>query len=150
MTFRKKILLLDYEPRVTALARKALEATGRYVIKEEHDHRQALNAAKWFQPDLILFDVHPSRAGHKIARALQADPILSETPVVFLSPNTGLNDGRISSAGLLSGYSFFANPIRMDDFVRYVGELFKVPTDLLKNGYRSVGAAPAAKQKSAA
>ena len=52
MTFLKKILLVDYEPRVTALVRTALESTGQYVIKEETDSRRAVNAARWFQPDL--------------------------------------------------------------------------------------------------
>ena len=123
MTFLKKILLVDYEPKVTAIVRSALEKTGKYVIKEEHDSRRAMNAARWFQPDLILFDVMMTRpdAG-AVARELQADASFKETPVVFLSVNSSA-DGGVSSGGILSGYSFLANPVRLDEFVRCVGEL---------------------------
>ena len=139
MTFLKKILLVDYEPRVTALVKKALEDTGMYQIKEEHDSRQAVNAAKWFQPDLILFDVNPSSPrGDKAAKEIQTDPSFRNTPVVFLSVNA-TSDTSVVSAGILSGYSFMANPIRIEDFVRYVAELFKLPVDLVKSGYRVVG-----------
>ena len=139
MTFLKKILLVDYEPRVTALVKKALEDTGMYQIKEEHDSRQAVNAAKWFQPDLILFDVNPSSPrGDKAAKEIQTDPSFRNTPVVFLSVNA-TSDTSVVSAGILSGYSFMANPIRIEDFVRYVAELFKLPVDLVKSGYRVAG-----------
>ncbi len=73
MTFLKKILLVDCEPRVTAVVRKALEATGKYMIKEERDSRHTLNAARWFQPDLILLDApmsHPD--GERVTRQLRA------------------------------------------------------------------------------
>ena len=138
MTFLKKILLVDYEPRVTAVVRQALEETGKYLIKAEHDSRLALNAARWFQPDLILFDVNLTTLnGNSVARQLQADPEFRDTPVVFLSVNTSF-EGEIVSGGILSGYSFVANPIRIEEFVHYVGELFSVPTDLAKSGYRAV------------
>jgi CheY-like chemotaxis protein len=98
MKFLKKILLVDYEPGVTALVRRALESTGRYVIKEERNSRQAMNAARWFQPDLILFDVVMShRGGSSVAQELQADPSFKDTPVVFLSVNTAPEGGVISS-----------------------------------------------------
>jgi CheY-like chemotaxis protein len=123
MTFLKKILLVDYEPRVTALVRKALESTGKYVIKEESDSRRAMNAARWFQPDLILFDVIMSRQdGTAVARELQADASFKDTPVVFLSVNTA-PEGGVVSGGILGGYSFFANPVCLDEFVRCVAEL---------------------------
>ena len=131
MTFLKKILLVDYEPRVTALMRAALEKTGKYIIKEEHNSKLAIHAARFFQPDVILFDSLMTRHdGEDVAQQLQADPSFKETPVVFVSVNTGPQDGVISS-GILSGYSFLANPVRVEDVVRYVGELMK-PTPKAK------------------
>ena len=80
MTFMRKILLVDYQPRVSAMVRQALEASGEYLIKEEHDSRCAVSAARFFQPDLILFDVEMTRpAAGKVARELQTDPLLNET-----------------------------------------------------------------------
>lgn len=139
MTFVKKILLVDYEPRVTALVRRALEATGNYLIKEERDCRCAVNTARFFQPDLILFDIamnHP--AANTAARELQSDETFQHTPVVFLGVNPSTDN--VVSVGILSGYSFFANPIRIEDFVRYVSELFKTPAELVGAGYRAVKA----------
>src|SRR5919198_1051851 len=52
----KKILLVDREPGVTRLIKRALEKTGKYWVKEEHDSQFALHSAKAFQPDLILLD----------------------------------------------------------------------------------------------
>ena len=125
MTFLKKILLVDYEPRVTALMRAALEKTGKYIIKEEHNSKLAIHAARFFQPDVILFDSSMARHdGEDVAQQLQADASFKETPVVFVSVNTGPEQGVISS-GILSGYSFLANPVRVEDVVRYVGELLK-------------------------
>src|SRR5207249_6246849 len=54
MTFLKKILLVDHEPRVTALVSPALESTGRFFVKVEADVRLAQHAAPWFRPDLLL------------------------------------------------------------------------------------------------
>lgn len=137
MILSKKILLVDYEPRVTALVRRALEAAGNYLIKDERDCRCAANTARFFQPDLILFDIEMSHPRARlVARELQEDPLLANTPVVYLSINPSCAD-TVMSGGILSGYSFMANPVRVEDFVRYVGELFKVPAELLKSGYRA-------------
>ena len=132
MTFLKKILLVDYDARSIALVRAALEKTGKYHIKEERDSRQAVNAARWFQPDLILFDIAMTKpqAGN-VVRELQADPSFRETPVVFLSVNTA-EDGGVASGGILSGYSFMANPVRVEELVRYVAELLDLPAQLAK------------------
>ncbi len=142
MTFLKKILLVDYEPRVTALIRAALEKTGKYIIKEEHNSKLAVHAARFFQPDLILFDSLMTRNdGSDVAQQLQGDPSFKETPVVFVSVNTSPEGGVISS-GILSGYSFLANPVRVEDVVRYVGELLK-PAPKAK-ARAAAGCAPAA------
>ena len=130
MTFTKKILLVDYEQRTTALVRHALEATGRYSIKDEPDSQRALNTARFFQPDLILFDIdvsHPKVA--VAARELQSDPELKNTPVVFLSVNSSA-DGGVISGGILSGYSFLANPVRIEDFVHCVAEILYPATEI--------------------
>ena len=63
MKFLKKILLVDHEPKVTALVRQALESTGRYLVKVEQDSRLALHAAPWFLPDLIMLDAAKESEG---------------------------------------------------------------------------------------
>jgi PleD family two-component response regulator len=120
--FPKKILLIDHEPGVTRLVRRALERAGEYLVREEHDERLALHAARWFQPDLILFDTTPASPERRnLAREFQTDASLRETPVLCLSSLKPEN--QMVSGGILSGYSFFAAPIRIDEVLRGVEQL---------------------------
>src|SRR5437868_9937155 len=85
-TFPKKILLIDREPGVTRLVRRALEKTGKYWIKEEHDSQFALHSAKWFQPDLILLDTATASPDREhLAHEIKTDAALCETPMVCMS-----------------------------------------------------------------
>lgn len=122
MTFLKKILLVDYQPGISAVIREALEETGKYLLKEEPECRHALSAARWFQPDLVLFDVNiTTMDGCSAARQIQVDPEFRETLVVFLSVNSSFEGGIVS--GGIGGYNFIANPVRLEEFVRYVEEV---------------------------
>jgi DNA-binding response OmpR family regulator len=120
MKFQKKILLVDHEPGVTRLIRRALERAGKYVIREEHDDKLAINAARWFQPDLILVDnAGPTQLS--IEREVNTDAGLKDTPVLSL---TNLRpESQMVSGGILSGYSFFAAPVRVEEVLRGVDEL---------------------------
>ena len=120
MKFPKKILLIDHEPGVTRLIRRALERAGKYLIREEHDDKLALNAARWFQPDLILVDT-ADKTQQIIERAVSSDSTLKDTPVLSL---TSLRpESEMVSGGILSGYSFFAAPIKVEEVLRGVDEL---------------------------
>jgi two-component system alkaline phosphatase synthesis response regulator PhoP len=122
MNFPKKILLIDREPGVTRLVRRALEKTGKYWIKEEHDSKFALHSARWFQPDLILLDtVTASSDRENLSRELQTDAALRETPMVCLSSLK--KESETLSGGILSGYSFFAAPVRIDEVLVGVEQL---------------------------
>jgi DNA-binding response OmpR family regulator len=118
--FPKKILLIDREPGVTRLVRRALDRAGKYVIREEHDDRLALHAARWFQPDLILLDTAgPDR--QNLEKEIQSDAALRETPVLSLN---GLKpESQMVSDGILSGYSFFAAPVRIEEVLHGIDEL---------------------------
>jgi two-component system alkaline phosphatase synthesis response regulator PhoP len=122
ITFPKKILLIDREPGVTRLIKRALEKTGKYWIKEEHDSEFALQSARWFQPDLILLDTmttSPDR--EQLAKRMQTDTALRATPLVCLSSLKP--ESQMVSGGILSGYSFFAAPIRVEEVLRGVEQL---------------------------
>lgn len=69
MKFPRKILLIDHEPGVTRHIRRALKRAGKYLIREEHDGKVALNAARWFQPDLVLVDTAGRSAATSSARS---------------------------------------------------------------------------------
>jgi two-component system OmpR family response regulator len=118
----KKIMLIDHEPHVTRLARQALESAGKYSIREEHDIGFAVRAARWFRPDLIMVDLHvASSAGQIVAEQLQADRELCHTPLLCLS--NFVAEREFLSAGMLSGYSFLAAPVHIEQLLRGVHQL---------------------------
>jgi PleD family two-component response regulator len=122
ITFPKKILLIDREPGVTRLIKRALEKTGKYWIKEEHDSQFALHSAKCFQPDLILMDTTKATPDREqLAREIQIDTGLRSTPIVSLSSLKP--ESQMVSGGILSGYSFFAAPIRVEDVLHGVEQI---------------------------
>ncbi len=122
IAFPKKILLIDREPGVTRLIKRALEKTGKYWIKEEHSSELALSSAHWFQPDLILMDTMTSNPDReKLARQMQTDTALRATPMVSLSSLKP--ESQMVSGGILSGYSFFAAPVRVEEVLCGVEQL---------------------------
>jgi DNA-binding response OmpR family regulator len=122
MKFLRKILLVDHEPKVTALVRRALEGTGRYLVKVEADVRLAQHAAPWFRPDLVLLDAARASEGEDVNRQLKTDPSLKDTPFLFLSGNPA-SEKKVMTGGFISGYSFLAAAVTLDDLLRFVDEM---------------------------
>ena len=122
MKFLKKILLVDHEPAVTVLVRRALESTGRYLVKVEGDVRLAQHAAPWFRPDLVLLDAAKSSESENVNRQLKSEPSLKDTPFLFLSGNSS-PEKKVMTGGFISGYSFLATAVSLGDLVRFVDEM---------------------------
>jgi CheY-like chemotaxis protein len=131
MKFLKKILLVDHQPNVTALVQRALESTGRYLVKVEQDSRLALHAAPWFLPDLVLLDAEKAESeSEEVNRQLKSEPALKDTPFLFLSGNPA-REKKVVTGGFISGYSFLATAVTLDDLIRCVDEMLHprpVPT----------------------
>jgi len=122
MNSPKKILLIDREAGVTRLVRQALERAGKYLVREEHGGTLALETAHSFQPDLILLDTAPnSLEGQSLEREIKSDVHLRYIPMLRLSSLK--SESQIMSGGILSGYSFFAAPIRIEEILRGIDEL---------------------------
>src|SRR6267154_639609 len=82
----KRILVIDDEPGITLNLKLTLESGGDYEVLGENNPANALAAAQTFQPNLILLDVMmPDLDGGDVAARLQADPVLRDTPVIFLT-----------------------------------------------------------------
>lgn len=131
MKFLKKILLVDHEPKVTELVRRALESSGKYLVKVEQDSRLALHAAPWFLPDLIMLDAARESEGDVVNRQLKADPSLKDTPFLFLSGDVAPEE-KVMTGGFISGYSFLATAVSLDDLIRCVDEVLS-PAPVAKN-----------------
>jgi len=99
----KKILIVDDEPAFTRMMKLVLEKTGRYEVTYENNAHQALSTARSFLPDLILLDVvMPEMDGGDVAGQLQADPLLRDVPIIFLTALVGEKEsakGPVTRAG---------------------------------------------------
>ncbi len=134
MTFLKKILLVDHEPTATALVRHALESTGRFLVKVEADVRLAQHAAPWFRPDLVLLDAAKTGEGEDVNRQFQSEPALKDTPFLYLSGNPGA-EKKVMTGGFISGYSFLAAAVTLEDLIRFVDEMLnpaEAPVDAVR------------------
>ena len=82
----QRILYVEDEPDIQAIARIALEAVGGFVVKTCSSGAQALAEAEDFKPDLILLDVMmPGMDGPATLKALRQQAALSGVPVVFIT-----------------------------------------------------------------
>ena len=117
---KPRILIVDDEPSFVRLLKLVLERTGRYMVRKENDATKALEAAREFQPDLILLDfVMPKVDGVSIAQALRAEPQFSHTPILFLSATVVESHG---FAAQIAGFPAFSKPIGVNQLLHVIDE----------------------------
>lgn len=82
----ERILYVEDEPDIQAVAKVALELLGGFQVQVCGNGREALAAVRDFAPDLILLDVMmPGMDGPSTLAQLRADPATAAIPVVFLT-----------------------------------------------------------------
>ena len=111
---RRRILLVDDEVGMTRALAMYLEETGGCDVRVENAGSRALQAAREFRPDLIFLDiVMPDAEGGTLAAEIRADPILRDTPVVFLTAlvSQHVTHGKPAQIG---GHPFLAKPVDPD------------------------------------
>jgi len=80
-----RILIVD-DHEVNRRILRAILSRGGYELLEAADGPAALAAVAQAPPDLVLLDVMmPGMDGYQVCERLRHDPVLSETPVIFLS-----------------------------------------------------------------
>ena len=81
-----RILYVEDEPDIQAVAQIALESVGGFTLKTCSSGEEALENAVDFNPDLILLDVMmPGMDGPSTLEALRKLPELANTPAVFMT-----------------------------------------------------------------
>lgn len=85
MKLKHHILVVDDEPAWLDTVSMVLEKKG-YEVKAVRNGTDALAVLSHFKPDLILSDVRmPDMNGFDFLDKLKQNPLVSSTPVVFLS-----------------------------------------------------------------
>jgi len=121
---KKKILLVDDNPDITRTISLILEATDKYVIREENMGQRALETARGFEPDLILLDfMMPDIDGNEVAAQLEEDDQLKHIKIVFLTAIVTKGEIESGSVNNISGYTVLAKPVRTKELISCIEDL---------------------------
>lgn len=86
MSTLQRILYVEDEPDIQAVAKLALEMVGGFTVKICSSGEEALREAVAFAPDMILLDVMmPGMDGPSTLMALREQPGLANLPVAFMT-----------------------------------------------------------------
>ncbi|MEI8340637.1 MAG: response regulator [Verrucomicrobiota bacterium] len=108
---KARILVVDDDPRLSALVKKILEGTTLYEVQEENRSYNVLSAARNFMPDAIVLDVDmPGKDGGEVARDIRNDAVLRDTPILFLTALIAKSDSE-SKVIERGGNHYMAKPV---------------------------------------
>lgn len=82
----EKIMLVEDEEDIRAVASLALEAVGGFTLKTCESGQNALEVIDGFQPQLILLDVMmPGMDGPTTLQEIRKNPDFATTPAIFMT-----------------------------------------------------------------
>lgn len=86
--------------------------------------KEGLSAARLHRPDLVVLDVlMPGMNGLEVCRRIRADPMLAETPVLFLTAKGDVED---KVAGLIVGADdYLSKPFDVTEFILRIRALLR-------------------------
>jgi two-component system, OmpR family, response regulator len=117
---KKRVLIVDDEIGFTRLLQLNLHCTGRYAVRTENHAAAALDAAREFQPDVILLDVMmPGMDGGGVAARLQKHPATRQIPIVFVTAAVS-KDEVASRGGQIGGDCYIAKPVDLEELMQCV------------------------------
>ena len=126
---RKKILIVDNEQELTEMLKTALEEIGGFHVRTENNPSCAVEAARQFQPDLILLDIKmPDLDGADVILRIKNDAQLMRIPVVFLTGNVTENDCA-ARGGKIGNCRFLPKTMRLDNLVACLNETLTTAAD---------------------
>lgn len=113
----RRVLLVEDEPALRTLSRRALEAAGHEVLVAEDAAAACAALAAGFEPEVVVSDVTmPGEMdGLALAEALRAER--PDLPIVLIS---GYAEAMVGEGRLRQGVRFLAKPFRMADLLAAV------------------------------
>ena len=116
----KSILYVEDDIHVRTTAKLVLEVIGKFDVRECSSGREALLAARDFQPDLILLDVlMPELDGINTLAMLRRMPHLADVPALFVTGLTSEADiARCMEAGAIGVIPKPLMPMRLTGQLR--------------------------------
>lgn len=117
---KRRVLLVDDEKSFTTLLKLNLEETGNYEVRVENWPEDALQAARDFKPDIILLDIiMPRLPGGNVAAQFNDDPVLKDTPVIFLT--AAVRPHQIEeNDGIICDHPCIAKPATVETVIEFI------------------------------
>jgi len=121
---KRKVLVIEDNEQNLYLMNFLLTKHG-FDVREAHDGREGIEAARAEKPDLILLDIQlPGMSGHDVARELRRDARLASVPIVAVTSYAMPGDREEVLAAGCTGY--IEKPINPDTFVSQL-EVYLAP-----------------------
>ena len=123
MTELQRILYVEDDPDIQAIARLALELVGGFTVEACSSGREALDKAPAFGPQLILLDVMmPGMDGPATLAALRALPEAVLAPVIFMTAK--VHAGEVAHYESLGAAGVIAKPFDPMTLAETIRELW--------------------------
>ena len=124
MSGLQRILYVEDEPDIQAVARLALELVGGFTVKVCSSGEQALREVEAFAPQMILLDVMmPVMDGPGTLKALRERPALRSIPVAFMTAKVQPQEvAQYTELGALGVIAKPFDPMTLADAVRRLWE----------------------------
>jgi CheY-like chemotaxis protein len=111
MSDRTRVLIVDDDVNLSKLLCLMLEKTRMYEVLVENRSADAVAKARALRPELILLDVDmPGKSGGQVARELQADPVLKNTKIIFITALLSKNQESMQSS-VRTGMRYLSKPV---------------------------------------
>jgi CheY-like chemotaxis protein len=116
---KRRVLIVDDDANSTHLVKILLERSGPYLVLEENDPTKANQTAHNFKPAVILLDiVMPKIDGGELAKQIEADQELHDTPIIFLTAL--VTHGEAMSGLQMQGHPMVAKPISIPELIEAI------------------------------
>ena len=124
MNHLQRVLYVEDERDIQAIAKMALEMVGGFEVKVCSSGAEAVREAADFAPDMILLDVMmPEMDGPATLRALREQPSLSGVPVAFMTAKVQAAEvAHYKSLGARDVIAKPFDPMALADRVRSIWE----------------------------
>ena len=119
----KKILIVDDEEAFTRIVKLNLEDTGNYEVKTENNPKEALEVAKWYDPDVTILDViMPEMSGLEVAEELRKFWGDNQRPLIFLTAAVSKEDANMQHE-MLENAPLLAKPVDVDELIAAIEKI---------------------------
>jgi len=116
----KRILIVEDSEETVAVLLNILDLMlDQHEVVVAGDGHEGIRMAHEFAPDLILMDLSlPRLDGWEVTRSLKSNPKFERVPILALTAHAMVGDRESALAAGCDDY--FAKPIEVDEFVRFM------------------------------